>query len=656
MPRTPIEALDDARRLQLLIDSVVDYAVYLITPEGRIATWNTGARRLKGYDASEIIGRPYATFFTEDDRKAGVPDTALRTAAAEGRWEQEGWRVRKDGSRFWAMAVLDAVYDDSGALIGYAKVTRDITERLKASERLQESEARYSRLIDAVIDYAIFQLDPNGHVLSWNSGAQRIKGYRADEIIGQHFSRFYTDEDRRAGLPEKGLATAAREGRFETESWRVRKDGSKFRAFVVIDPIRGERGELLGFAKVTRDVTERYHAQIALKQTQEQLAASQKMEAVGQLSGGIAHDFNNLLMIVLGNLENIERHIKGLPGPQPNLQRATANALRGAHRAAALTSRLLAFSRRQALSPRPIDVNKFLTGAADFMQRSLGESVEIEAVGAAGLWQIEADPNYLETALLNLAINSRDAMPGGGKITIEAENIFADDAYCRKNPEIVAGPYVVICVSDTGSGMPPDVVSRAFEPFFTTKEPGQGTGLGLSQVYGFVKQSGGHIKIYSEVEQGTTIKLYFPRYLGKSDEDDDASGDPAGIAEGAESILVVEDDGDVRAYVGEILRALGYRVRAVASAAAALPILKDAGQRIDLLLTDVVMPGRNGRELGREAQNLRPGLPVLYMTGYSRNAVVHHGRLDEGVDVLQKPVGQQALASRVRDLLDRIKR
>ena len=377
------------------------------------------------------------------------------------------------------------------------------------------------------------------------------------------------------------------------------------------------------------------------------------MEAVGQLSGGIAHDFNNILMIVLGNLESIERHIKASPEPHPNLQRATANALRGAHRAAALTSRLLAFSRRQALDPRAIDVNKFLLGAAEFMQRSLGEGVEIQVVGAAGLWQIEVDPNYLETSLLNLAINSRDAMPDGGKITIDAENIFADDEYCRKNPEVTPGPYVVICVSDTGAGMLPEVVSRAFEPFFTTKEPGQGTGLGLSQVYGFVKQSGGNVKIYSEPGQGTTVKIYFPRFLGRPADDEDLPSEPAGVGEDGESILVVEDDDDLRAYITEILRGLGYRVRAVPNAAAALPILREAQHRIDLLLTDVVMPGRNGRELGREAQALRPGLPILYMTGYSRNAVVHHGRLDEGVEVLHKPVGQQLLGARVRDLLDR---
>ncbi|HUI14264.1 MAG TPA: PAS domain S-box protein [Xanthobacteraceae bacterium] len=652
MARSSIRALDDTRRLQLLIDGITDYAVYLIDQDGRVASWNTGARRLKGYDASEIIGKPYATFFTPEDRERGLPDLALETAAASGRWEQEGWRVRKDGTRFWAMAVLDAVYQD-GALIGFAKVTRDITERLESRERLNTSESRFRQLIDAVVDYAVFQLDAEGHVLTWNTGAERIKGYAASEIIGQHFSRFYTEEDRHDGMPQKVLATAAAEGRFEAEGWRVRKDGSKFRASVVIDPIRNERGELLGFAKVTRDVTERYEAQRVLKETQEQLAASQKMEAVGQLSGGIAHDFNNLLMIVLGNLETIERYAKTLPGPHPNLRRAVGNALRGANRAAALTARLLAFSRRQALSPRPLDLNKFLSGAADFMQRSLGEAVEIQAVGSAGLWQIEADPTYLETALLNLAINARDAMPRGGKITIEAANVFADEEYCRVNPEISPGPYVAICVSDTGCGMPPDVLSRAFEPFFTTKELGQGTGLGLSQVYGFVKQSGGHVKIYSEVDQGTTIKIYLPRYLGKDEPDSVEDDKLESGEENSEIILVVEDDDDLRGYIAGVLRGLGYRVRAVANAAAAIPILEQKDQPIDLLLTDVVMPGRNGRELGQYSRTLRPGLPILYMTGYSRNAVVHHGRLDEGVDLLQKPVGQQLLATRVRDLLDR---
>ena len=646
-----IETLDPNRRLQLLIDGVVEYAVYLITLEGRVASWNSGARRLKGYSADEVIGEPFAIFFTNEDQQDGRPQRILDTAARTGKCETEGWRVRKDGSRFWALAVIDAIRDERGELIGFAKVTRDMTERKEAERTLLESEARYRRLVNAVVDYAIFQLDPDGIVTTWNPGAQRIKGYTEQEIIGRHFSRFYTEEDRKADVPAKALATARRDGRYEAEGQRVRKDGTTFWALVVIDPIRDQDGTVVGYAKVTRDITERVEAQRLVNATQEQLAAAQKMEAVGQLSGGIAHDFNNLLMIVLGNLETAQRHANTAGSGAANLQRAIGNAQRGAQRAAALTSRLLAFSRRQPLNPKPLDVNKFLTGAVEFLQRSLGELIDVQAVGAAGLWQVEVDPDHLESALVNLAINARDAMAGGGKVTIEAANIFIDETYARINPELMVGQFVVISVSDTGHGMPPDVLSHAFEPFFTTKEFGHGTGLGLSQVYGFVKQSGGHVKIYSEVDQGTTVKIYLPRYAGAVEEEEQPAEAP-GEAERGETILVVEDDRDLRSYLAEVLRALGYRIVTAANAEAALAIVRKNTARVDLLLTDVVMPGMNGRELGRRAQELRPHLRVLYMTGYSRNAVVHHGRLEEGVELIQKPITQTYLATRIRDVLD----
>ena len=362
----------------------------------------------------------------------------LQTARETGRFAAEGWRVRKDGTRFWASVVIDAIKDKQGELIGFAKVTRDVTERQEAQEHLLESERRYRRLVEAVVDYAIFQLDIEGVVATWNAGAARIKGYSSEEIIGQHFSRFYTEDDRAAGVPERALKRTASEGRYEAEGFRVRKDGSQFFASVVIDAIKDDGGTLIGFAKVTRDITDRHAAEQKLKETQDQLAASQKMEAVGQLSGGIAHDFNNLMMIVLGNLENVQRHARQLPGAG-NLQRALNNAVRGAQRAAALTSRLLAFSRRQALDPKPLDVNKFLTGAADFLQRTLGETIEIEAVSAAGLWKIEVDANHLESALVNLAINARDAMPNGGKLTVEAANAYVDEDYTRAMPELAPG-------------------------------------------------------------------------------------------------------------------------------------------------------------------------------------------------------------------------
>jgi PAS domain S-box-containing protein len=647
-----IEDLDEAQRLQLLVQSVIDYAIYLLSIDGRVLTWNSGAERLKGYRAEEIIGRPFSLFYAPEDRDLGIPQKGLEIAARTGRFETEGWRVRKDGTRFWALVVIDAVHNEAGEVLGFAKVTRDLTERQFAQQSLVESEGRYRQLIEAVTDYAIFQLDANGFVSTWNPGAERIKGYRPDEIIGRHFSCFYTAEDRKAGVPDKVLDTAKREGRYEAEAWRVRKDGSRLFASVVIDPIRSGEGEITGFAKVTRDITEKHEVQTALKEAQEQLAGSQKMEAVGQLSGGIAHDFNNLMMIVLGNLETIKRNTSDLTNIQPNLERNLNNAIRGAQRAASLTSRLLAFSRRQPLDPKPLDVNKFLSGSAEFLQRSLGELVDVEVVGAAGLWQIEVDANQLETALVNVAINSRDAMPNGGKLTIEAANTYLDAAYCQKNPELSLGQFVVICITDTGEGMDRDVLSHAFEPFFTTKEVGHGTGLGLSQVYGFVKQSGGHVKIYSEVSQGTTVKLYFPRFAGEiSDEEIEA---PELLAQGeqGETILLVEDDKDVRTYLSDALRRLHYRVLAAADAAVALKLISEVQLRIDILLTDIVMPGMNGRELGEKAIQMRPSLKVLYMTGYSRNAVVHHGRLDQGVDLLQKPISTQVLASRLRDALD----
>jgi PAS domain S-box-containing protein len=652
-PQSKLDGVADARRLQLLIDAIVDYAIYMIDVDGIVRSWNAGAERLKGYSADEIIGKPFSLFYSPEDRVKELPQTALRIAAQTGRFSSEGWRVRKDGSRFWALVVVDAIRGEQGQVIGFAKVTRDITERQQAHNELLESERRYRRLIEAVVDYAIFQLDPAGNVTTWNPGAQRIKGYDPDEIIGRHFSRFYTPEDVQLGVPKLALAEAAEQGRFEAEGWRIRKDGSRFWASVVIDRITDEAGELVGFAKVTRDVTERKQAQEELQRVQLQLAASQKLEAVGQLSGGIAHDFNNLLMIVLGNLETAERNSRGL-AESMNLQRALANAKRGAQRAAALTSRLLAFSRRQALDPKPINLNIFLNGLQEFLQRTLGEPIEVQTVGSAGLWSIEADTNHLESAIINLGINARDAMPDGGKLTVEAVNVLADEDYCRVNPELSPGQYVIVCVTDSGTGMTADVINHAFEPFFTTKEPGQGTGLGLSQVYGFVKQSGGHVKIYSEVGQGTSIRMYFPRYHGDARPVDSDSDELRPEGEKLETILVVEDDADLRAYVSELLRDLNYRVVPASSAQAALTILLQEEPKVDLLLTDVVMPGINGRELGRRAQQIRPGIKILYMTGYSRNAVVHQGRLDEGVELLEKPISQAKLALRLREMLDRV--
>jgi PAS domain S-box-containing protein len=533
-----------------------------------------------------------------------------------------------------------------------AALTRELAQARGSQRELQSRSAQFAVLVQSIKDYAIYMVDKQGRVVSWNSGAERIKGYTADEIRGQHFSRFYTESDRKSGLPAQALRQAVAEGKFEEEGWRVRKDGSQFWASIVIDPIRDGNGTLIGFAKVTRDITERRQAQDLLDQARERMVQLQKMEAVGQLTGGVAHDFNNLLMVIIGNLEVAQRNTDAEKGSAARSKRAIDSAMRGAQRAAMLTQRLLAFSRRQPLAPKPIDLNKFVVGEVEFLQRTLGETIQVEAVGGAGLWKVAADVNQLQAALLNLAVNARDAMPQGGKLTIETGNAFLDEDYCRANPEVQRGQYVLIGVTDNGAGMTQEVMNRAFEPFFSTKAVGQGTGLGLSQVYGFIKQSGGHIKIYSEPGEGTTVKIYLPRISGDVSAEPEDSSIERVPGERGETILVVEDDDDVRSYLVETLHDLDYRVLRAHDSVAALEFLQQRDTQIDLLLTDVVLPGMNGRELSRKAQSLRPGLRVLFMTGYSRNAIVHQGRLDADVELIQKPITQDQLSARIRMLLD----
>jgi signal transduction histidine kinase len=387
-----------------------------------------------------------------------------------------------------------------------------------------------------------------------------------------------------------------------------------------------------------------------LADAHEALRQSQKMETVGQLTGGIAHDFNNLLQIVSGNLDLLRQK---LPNEATHLKRYADRAFTGADRAATLTQRLLAFSRRQPLAPKPIDINRLIPGMSELLHRTLGETIEVEAVLAPRLWTVEVDPNQLENAILNLAINARDAMPEGGKLTIETQNTHLDHSYTTHNPEVAAGQYAGICISDTGMGMDSETAAKAVEPFFTTKEVGRGTGLGLSMVYGFVKQSGGHIKLYSEPGEGTTVKMYLPRLLGDFNELKEELGPPSVEAYGTEVILVCEDDEDVRAYSVEVLRELGYQVLEATDGPSALALLK-ANDSVNLLFTDVVLPGGlSGADLAKQAAELKPDIRTLFTTGYARNAIVHHGRLDAGVDLLTKPFSYADLAARVRDILDR---
>jgi PAS domain S-box-containing protein len=516
--------------------------------------------------------------------------------------------------------------------------------RVRASERArQESDQRFRLFVNGVRDYAIYPLDPRGHVTDWNAGAERVKGYTAQEILGQHFGRFYTEEERLAGRPEQALQAAARDGSFEEEGWRVRRDGTRFLADVVLNAIRDPGGRLVGYMKITRDIGE-------LRQQQLALAQYSKMDALGQLTGGLAHDFNNLLHVIKNGIELVERHLRDV---QPQVRTYLDMVKRNADRAASLTQRLLAFARRQPLDPKPINPNTLIADVTALLKQALGESIAIETVVGGGLWTISADSNQLETAILNLALNARDAMPRGGKLTLEITNTFLDESYCAAHEEVKPGQYVMIAVSDTGAGMAGEVLAKAFDPFFTTKEPGRGTGLGLSQVYGFTKQSGGHVKIYSEAGSGTTVRLYLPRVSGTAQSPAQRrTNEPPPARTGKETLVLVEDDEDVRDFTAEVLRELGYRVLAAGDAESALGLLQGE-PKAELLFTDIGLPGGvNGRQLAHEAVKRWPRLKVLFTTGYARNALIHHGRVDEGVELITKPFTQSSLARKIRQVLD----
>ncbi len=625
-------SVSEEERYRILIDAIADHAIYMLDPNGVVTSWSSGARRLKGYEPTEIIGQHFSRFYTPEDRAAGLPGRALRLALTEGHFEAEGFRLRKDGSRFWANVAVDPIRDPAGRLIGFAKVTRDLTERRAAQETLRRNQEQFRLLVQGVTDYAIYMLDPDGLVSSWNAGAERIKGYRPDEIIGQHFSRFHTPEDRERGEPERSLAVARAEGRFEKEGWRLRKDGTRFWANVVIDPIRDDDGTIIGFAKVTRDSTERKQAQDALDQAREALLQSRKMEALGQLTGGIAHDFNNLLMAVLGSLELLR---KRMPDEAP-LLRLLDNAMLGARRGVSLTQRMLAFARRQELKSVPVDIPALVAGMADLMQRALGPDIKVVTDFPAGLPPVRTDPDQLATALLNLAINARDAMPQGGRVTIAATEAAVEPPWTGV---LLPGSYVRLTVADTGAGMDEATLARATEPFFTTKGVGQGTGLGLPMVHGLAEQSGGRLALTSRPGAGTTVELWLPATAVGTE-----GGAGAGLPDRAPSVsrrlavLAVDDDSLVLTSTSAMLEDLGHQVYEAGSAAEALDILvSEPG--IDVIITDHAMPQMSGVELAQLIAQRRPAIPVILATGF---AELPAGTA-AGLPRLPKPFDQEEL-------------
>lgn len=630
-PDTPIATRD---RYRLLIDAVSDYAIYMLNPDGTIASWNPGARRFKGYEEAEILGQHFSRFYTENDRDAGLPQRTLDTAASEGRFEGEGWRVRKDGTHFWCHVVVDPILSPNGDLLGFAKITRDLTERKLAEESLKQSEQQFRLLVQSVTDYAIYMLDPTGIVSNWNIGAQRIKGYLPDEIIGQHYSVFFTEEDKQNGMPQRGLETALREDRFESKGWRVRKDGSRFWANVVVDPIRSDTGTLIGFAKVTRDITESLVAQRELEEAREALFQSQKMESLGRLTGGIAHDFNNLLMAVLGGLEIVRRRLPDDPRIVPLLD----NAIKGAERGISLSQRMLAFARRQDLHLELVDVVALVRGMSDLLRQSLGPRIQIETRFPLSVRPVLADANQIELALLNLAVNARDAMTDGGTVTISAREHKLDS----KDGPLKAGDYLCLALTDEGEGMDEATLEQAMEPFFTTKGVGKGTGLGLSMVHGLAAQSGGRLVLKSEKGKGTTAELWLPLVANTGML---TEPEPPLIARSqcpvALNVLAVDDDSLVLMTTGAMLEELGCQVFEAQSAAQALEIL--ARETVHLVLTDQAMPQMTGSQLAEIINQRYPSLPVILATGYADKLSGLAGDLPR----LGKPFDQDALAQSI---------
>ena len=533
------------------------------------------------------------------------------------------------------------VYEADGSIGGALCIVSETTKRVIAEKEMRADRAR----LWALARDPFLVADRDGTWLAASPAWTDILGWSEAELIGrtsewmEHPDDLAKTRGELAALAQ-GMPTARFENRFRA------KDGSYRNFSWTAVP----ENNLIYC--VARDVTEqRAHAR-ALADAEDALRQAQKMETLGQLTGGVAHDFNNLLQIVTGNLELLQR---GLPEDQARLRRAADNAMAGAERAALLTQRLLAFSRRQPLAPERIDPNRLVSGMSDLLNRTLGETIEVETIQSARIWPVEIDVNQMENALLNLAVNARDAMPDGGKLTIEVANTHIDEAYAAQEAEVSPGQYVLISVSDTGQGMDEDVLSHAIEPFFTTKEVGRGTGLGLSMVYGFIKQSGGHIRVYSERGHGTTVKIYLPRFYGPLPDNDTGTVSRATpVCGGDETVLVCEDDDKVRAYTVDVLKELGYRVMEADNGAAALQALETASEPIDLLFTDVILPGgMTGADIAQQARAQQPGLRILFATGYARNAIIHHGRLDPGVELLTKPFTYAELATKVREMLDR---
>ncbi|HET7804956.1 MAG TPA: PAS domain S-box protein [Pseudolabrys sp.] len=599
--------------------------------EGYFLSVNPAWTNLLGWTEDEIKSLHISELRHPDDASAGIAARArlaqgVQTVRIENRFRH------RDGSWRWLSWTMTA---DDGLIY---VAGRHITAEKEASAALRESDRQFRSLVAGVTDYALYMLDPAGTVASWNAGAERIKGYTAEEIIGRHFSEFYTADDKKSGVPNRALSIAAATGRFEAEAWRVRKDGSLFWANVVIDAIHDETGKLIGFAKITRDITERRNAQEALERAHQQLAQAQKMEALGQLTGGVAHDFNNLLMVVSGQAQTLMRRLTD----QKNIRPLEA-ILTAASRGETLTRQLLTFARRQPQNPRTVSLGRTVMAFRDVLSSSARGKIDLQVEISPEAWPVSIDIPEFELALVNLVVNARDAMPEGGSIKLTGNNVTLRGT---ETVEAIKGEFVALAVSDTGTGIPPELLTRIFEPFFTTKTAGKGTGLGLSQAYGFARQSGGTITVASKLGQGTQVTIYLPRSHAPVAvvAPTEAANQSAGRGE---TILVVEDNPEVKSVAVTLLEQLNYRTVAVDNAKSALNLLA-TGTPVDLVFTDVMLPGDlDGMALAQAIGKKHPRVAVLLTSGYAKVLAGRHG-----LPILRKPYQVSALAQAIRATLD----
>jgi len=622
------------RKFRILVDSVIDYAIFMLDRDGIVTNWNSGAERIKGYRAEEIVGQHFSRFYTPEDRASGAPARALGIAMREGRYEAEGWRLRKNGERFWASVVIDAIYD-AGEVRGFAKVTRDSSERKRAEQALVDSERKARAIVDTALD-GFVQIDSTGVICDWNAQAERIFGWSRREAIGKAFDELLSSTEPSAG-PKRALEQFLRGGEDGTRGRRFQldgrhRDGRRVPMELAITAFcLGDKCVFNGFI---RDLTEKIAAEAQLRQ-------AQKMEAVGQLTGGIAHDFNNLLAAIIPSLELARSRVQ-----DERVLKHLNNAAHAADRGADLTRKLLSFARKQDLVIKPVKIDQLILEICEMLPRTLGPTMAIATELEEDTWSVLTDAGQLELAILNLAINARDAMaPSGGKLTISALNVSARTAQDVWHLDFQ--DYVMISVADTGVGMSDAVRSRVFEPFFTTKESGRGSGLGLSMVYGFTQQSGGSVTLESELGRGTIVRIFLPRARQASASHALAIQPPVPDAGPPSRILVIDDDDSVREVTSSVVRGFGHVVVDVASGEAALQLLQ-RDPRFDLLIVDLAMPHLDGVVFAKLARVILPDIPVLFVTGFAERFF-----LSEAADVhlMRKPFRQPQLAAKLRELL-----